>query len=147
MAVFNLEDLQGNCEVVMFPKVLSQYSPDGILEVDKILFVKGKVDCKRELPNILCDELIEIEKASEKLAAKVYIKMIAKDVTEERIAGIRNLCASHHGKSPVYVSVKTAGGIRVCALADKKLSVKPDVEFLRKMEHIVGAENFELMRK
>ena len=49
---------------------LKRLENDHLLEVDKILFVRGKVDCRRELPNIIADELIAIEDAGEKLAAK-----------------------------------------------------------------------------
>ena len=144
MAVFELEDLQGKCEVVMFPKCLEQWGEQ--LEVDKILFVKGTVDCRRENPNILCDELIEMEDASDKLAAKVCITLSALDVNEERISRIRNICAAHRGRSPVHISLKTSAGYRISAVADRKLSVRPDVEFCTKMKEVVGADKLELRR-
>lgn len=135
MAVLELEDLQGKCEVVLFPKSYEQNGP--MVEVDKIVFVRGKVDCRRENPNILADELIEITEASDKLAANVWIQLSGFDITEEKINRIRSVCSSHRGKSPVHVSVQT-GKYKIVALADKTLSVKPDAEFYRKLETIVG---------
>jgi DNA polymerase-3 subunit alpha len=145
MAVFTIEDLQGNCEVVMFPKVLEEFSEQ--LQVDKILFVDGKVDCKREKPNILCDELITLEQASERLADKVFIKIDSRDVTETKISRIREICDTHKGKRPVHVNLLTEGGYRVSAVLDKKLSVRPDVEFCRKIETVVGVGNVRLTKK
>jgi DNA polymerase-3 subunit alpha len=141
MAVFTLEDLQGDCEVVMFPGALSEYGH--LLAVDKILFVRGKVDCRREVPNIICDELIAIDHVFDKLAARVWIHLGAENVTVEKVSRIRSICTSHGGKSPVGVSVRTTGGFRVWAVADKKLSVRPDVHFRRKLEAVVGTGNVE----
>ncbi len=141
MAVFTLEDLQGDCEVVMFPRVLNEYGR--MLEVDKILFVKGRVDCRREVPNIICEELITIDEVFDKLAAKVWVYLAAEDVTAEKVLRIRSICTTHKGKSPVGVSVKTTAGFRVWAIADKKLCVRPDVNLRRDLEAVVGAGNVQ----
>jgi DNA polymerase III subunit alpha len=142
MAVFTLQDLQGSAEVVVFSEVLAQYGH--LLDVDKILFARGKVDCRRELPNVIAEELIAIEEAGEKLAAKVRIKLRADDVNEQKVANIRTICSGHRGKSPVYVTVITDKGTHVSAVADKSLTVRPDVEFCKKMKQLVGEENFAL---
>jgi DNA polymerase-3 subunit alpha len=144
MAVFELEDLQGKCEVVMFPKTLEAFGH--LMEVDKIVFVRGKVDCKRETPNLLCEELYTIEDVTDKLAARVWIRLLGMEITEEKVQKIAGLCKSHRGKSPVQVSVQTAGGWRIAAVADKSLSVRADAEFCRKIGSIVGRGNVELMR-
>ena len=143
MAVFTLEDLQGQVEVVMFPDVLNRFSR--ALVQDTVVFVRGKLDYRREKPNILAVELITLEEVREKLAAKVRIRLAASDVTEEKVAQIRSICQHHKGRSPVYVAVKTDKG-RVYAAADKELSVNPDLDFCRKMRQLVGEENFQLTR-
>ena len=144
MAVFELEDVQGKVEVVMFPKTLDKFGH--LLEVDNILFVKGTVDCRRENPNIICEELIGMEQATEQLAARVWVDMLSLDMTEEKVNAIRNLCKTHRGKSPLNVSVQTTSGYRILALADKSLNVRADVDFCTKMEKVVGRGNVKLMR-
>jgi DNA polymerase-3 subunit alpha len=141
MAVLELEDLQGRCEVVLFPKAYEQYGAK--IGVDKIVFVRGKVDCRRENPNILVDELIGAEEVVDKLAAKVWIQLAGDEITEEKINRIRGLCSSHRGKSPIHISVQT-GRYKIVAVADKNLSVRPDAEFYRKLEAIVGAGKVRL---
>jgi len=145
MAVFTLEDLQGDCEVVMFPRVLSEYGR--MLGVDNILFVKGRVDCRREVPNIICDELITLDEVFDKLAAKVWIRLAAENITQKKVSRIRSICTMHKGKSPVGVSVRTKAGFRVWAVADKKLCVRPDVKFRRELEAVVGAGNVEFKNR
>jgi DNA polymerase-3 subunit alpha len=143
MAYFTLEDLQGQVEVVMFPDALNKFGD--LLVADSIIFVKGNLDYRREKPNILAVELIALEDVREKLAAKIRIRLDAKDVTKEKVASIKSICRHHRGKSPVYVAIKTDIG-RVYAAADRELSVNPDLDFCRKMRQIVGPENFQLAR-
>lgn len=143
MAVFALQDLQGQVEVVMFPEVLSGFAD--ILEPDAIVFVKGKLDYRRERPNVLASELIRLEDVRDKLAAKVKIGLDAREVTEERIARIKSICEHHKGRSAVYVAVRTDKGW-IHTAADKELSVNPDLDFCLKMRQLVGEENFQLAR-
>jgi DNA polymerase-3 subunit alpha len=143
MAVFTLEDLQGQVEVVMFPDVLNEFSD--VLVQDAVIFVKGKLDYRRERPNILATELIRLEDVREKLAAKVNIGLDAREVTKEKVAMIKSICRHHKGRSPVYVAVRTDKG-KVYAAADKELSVNPDLDFCRKMRQLVGEENFQLAK-
>ncbi len=143
MAVFILEDLQGSVEVVMFPDVLNRYG--NLLVKDTIVFAKGKLDFRREKPNILAVELIALDNITEKLAGKVKISLDAKDVTKEKVATIKSICQHHKGKSPLYVAIRTNKG-RVYAAADRELSVNPDLDFCRKIRQLVGPENFQLTK-
>jgi DNA polymerase-3 subunit alpha len=141
MAVFILEDLQGEAEVVLFPSTLNKFS-EMVVE-DRIVFVRGKVDRRREKPNIFVEELIGLEEATDKLAAKVRIRLDAKDISKEKIAEIKTLCEYHRGKSAIYIALDTDKG-RISAVADKNLKVNPDVDFCKKMKQIVGTGNFQL---
>ena len=143
MAVFTLEDLQGQVEVVLFPDALSELAP--LLVEDTVVFVKGKADYRRERPNILASEMIPIDKAREKLAKGVRIKLDAREVTKEKVMQIRSICQFHKGSRPLSVMIITDKG-KVHATADRSLCVNPDVEFCRKMRQVVGDENFALAK-
>ncbi len=145
MAVFELEDLQGKCEVVVFPKTLEQFG--SLLAVDRILFVKGTVDTKRETPNIVCDELIALDEVREKVAARVTVQLRGEEVTEELVSRLRTLCGLHRGKSPLQVSLTTPGGYRIRAVADRSLSVQPNAEFCEQLRSIVGRDRVALGRR
>jgi DNA polymerase-3 subunit alpha len=143
MAVFTLEDLQGQIEVVLFPDTLSELAP--LLVEDTVVFVKGKADYRRERPNIIASEMIPIDKAREKLAKGVRIRLDAREVTQEKVTQIRSICQYHKGSRPLSVVIATDKG-KVYATADRTLFVNPDVEFCRKMRQIVGDENFTLAK-
>jgi DNA polymerase-3 subunit alpha len=141
MAVFVLEDLQGTVEVVLFSKILEKYS--FLLETDNVVFVKGRLDYRRERPNVIAEEVIALKDVIEKLATKVRIRLNADNVTRETVVSIKSICSHHKGKSPVYVAVTTNKG-KVHTAAGKEYRVNPDLEFCRKMKKLVGEENFQL---
>jgi len=143
MAVFNLEDLQGQIEVVLFPDTLNEYA--SLLVEDSVVFVRGKADYRRERANIIASELIPLERAREKLAKGVRIKLDAQAVTKETVQQIRSICQHHRGDRPFQIVVKTGKG-KIYATAGKELSVNPDVDFCRKMRQLVGDENFALAK-
>ena len=65
MAFLELEDLYGVTEVVVFPNVYERCS--SLLEVDKVVAVKGTLNFKEEeAPKVLVDEILTIEEALEK---------------------------------------------------------------------------------
>jgi len=55
MGFVSLEDIQGNLELVLFPRTWTQFQP--ILEVGKIIVVEGKVDAQSTPPKILVDTI------------------------------------------------------------------------------------------
>ncbi len=143
MAILTFDDLQGSVEVVMWSDVYAAFGH--LVEVDRVVFVRGRIDCSRENPQIICNEIIPVEQASEKLSANVKIKFNENQITPELIAQIKTICSHHRGKSPLYVEVRHNGS-RIKMQAGRELSVKPDTEFCKKMEMLLGPDNFELAR-
>jgi len=143
MAIFTLLDLQGQVEVVLFPNTLNQFTK--LVVNDTVVFVKGRLDFRREKPNIIASELVAYDEATDKLAGKVRIDLNSKDITKEKVAQIKTICQHHRGKSSVYVAIRTDKG-RVYAAADRGLSVNPDPEFCREIRHLLGPENLQLTR-
>jgi len=142
MAVFTLEDLQGSCEVVVWS---DRYAIFGhTLAVDQVLFVKGKLDFTREMPQIICDELIDMSEAGKKLAANINILLSESEITKEKIIHIKSICSAHRGKSPVYVTVRTNKGVSVRTAVGKTLAVNPSTDFCRQMEQLIGKKNLQL---
>ncbi|OHB55572.1 MAG: DNA polymerase III subunit alpha [Planctomycetes bacterium GWF2_50_10] len=145
MAVFILQDLTGTCEVVLFPESLAKN--EMALELDRIVFVRGKVDCRRELPNIIANELITIEEAGDKLASRgISLTLHSASINEEKISQLRALCGVHKGKSPVFVTVITEKGTRIQTALDRNYAIRVDGEFKQRVETLFGPGVLELCR-
>ncbi|MFH0863698.1 MAG: DNA polymerase III subunit alpha [Candidatus Gottesmanbacteria bacterium] len=59
MAFVRLEDLTGSIEIIVFPRIFSQYKE--YVALDKIIIVMGKIDYKDEKPMIIAEKLILLD--------------------------------------------------------------------------------------
>ncbi len=78
MAMLSIEDASsaagaGPMDAVVFPRTYAVVQP--LLESDAIVILKGKIDRRREEPNLIVDEVIPIEMAAERLTRAVRIKL------------------------------------------------------------------------
>ncbi len=71
MAMLTIEDKTGTIDAVVFSDRYATAAP--ILEVDKVVFLKGKVDRKREEPSIVVDEVYTSDEAPNRLCETVRI--------------------------------------------------------------------------
>ncbi|MEJ5259943.1 MAG: DNA polymerase III subunit alpha [Anaerohalosphaeraceae bacterium] len=136
MAVAELEDLQGKCEVVLFPKTLEKCGH--LLQPDRIVFVRGTAQTLREIPNIRCEELIDIEEAGRRFSARVKLEIDAQTVDQALLEKIRQICLNNRGKSPIELTIYTPKRFRITARADANLSIRADLESHRKLEAVLG---------
>jgi DNA polymerase-3 subunit alpha len=143
MAVFVLEDLQSEVEVVLFPNTLKKYAD--IVLADTVVFVRGNIDDRRGKPNILAEEIIvHDDDLALKLVDKVRITFHSRDVSPQKVAMVKNLCGKYKGSHAVDLAIRTGKG-SVLATADTSLSVWPSPEFCQDMVHLVGRKNFRLI--
>ena len=71
MAMISLEDPTGTIDGVVFSDTYAVVSP--LLEVDRILILKGKIDRRREEPSVVVGEVIPLDEAPERLTRTVNI--------------------------------------------------------------------------
>ncbi len=71
MAMIAIEDATGKIEGVAFAETFATYAP--IMQADRVVFLKGKIDRKRESPNIIVNEVIDAPRAAAELAQGVRI--------------------------------------------------------------------------
>jgi len=73
MAILTLEDSTGPIDAVVFPRTYALVQE--LLELDQIVFLKGKVDRRREEPNIVVDDVIPLSEAPRRLTKAVCIRL------------------------------------------------------------------------
>ncbi|HEX7010090.1 MAG TPA: DNA polymerase III subunit alpha [Phycisphaeraceae bacterium] len=71
MAMITIEDATGSIDAVVFPDAYALAA--SLLEQDRIVFIQGKVDRRREEPSIVVDRVIPLEQAAESLTQAVKI--------------------------------------------------------------------------
>ncbi|MBI9015811.1 MAG: DNA polymerase III subunit alpha [Phycisphaerae bacterium] len=138
MAMITLEDLHGTIDGVAFPSVFALN--EDMLHVDAMVFIKGTIDRRREEPSICVNDIYNMTRADEELTNAVNIKLEPQHITDNTLSELNRICQDHRGKTVVYAAVNTSND-EMKAIIKLKSSVRPDADFCRKIENILGKNN------
>jgi DNA polymerase III subunit alpha len=89
------------CFAETYANVTQRY-PDAIT-TERIVFVKGKVDKKRETPSIMVSEVLPIEAAVDKLTTGMVLKLDRQRHGEEHIEAAKEILRANKGTMKVWV--------------------------------------------
>jgi DNA polymerase III subunit alpha len=142
-AIIQLEDLEGSIEGMVFAEKFAELSErnPALVTAESIVFVKGKVDRKRETPCLVVDDIISIEDAVQKLTTGLLIKLDRTTHTPTTIAQIKPLLAASKGGTPVYVELMVSDTQQAMVRAHGDLFVKPSLTLRQDLEQILGNGN------
>ncbi len=129
MAFLTLEDMTGQVEVVIFPRVYAR-SAKALDGDSPVLLVTGKLQLRDDEPKILAEELIPITTAGR---SKVYLRVPKNDQRLlERLRATLQLC---HGASPVYLCFVQP---KKTLLTHEEYWVEPGQEMVEMIEDVLG---------
>lgn len=97
MAAFTLEDLYGQIEVVLYPKIFEKYKD--ILEEDLIVRLTGKLQIKDDIPQIIGDSVVKLDvKEDEKIENhQEFLGIVLPDGNEDKVEEIRDVLENYPG--------------------------------------------------
>lgn len=142
MCVFTLEDMQGTISVLVYPAVFEKF--DNLIEVDKLLLVKGRLDLREDQPKIITSDIIPLSEAEEKLTKAIHLKLISTGLDEQTLQKLKDLLAQYPGESAVYLQMVIPKSGEVTMLADPKIHVSPQKDLLVKLRHLLGQESVRM---
>lgn len=135
MGIVTLEDLTGKVDAILFPDDLVKYR--SIIAPDKIVFLEGAVDRKREEPSLRVSRVIRDEDVTSELA-----KALLFDVnTETPMDKLTQLFKNHHGLCPVYLNVETSDDLIAQIECHPGFRVSCTAEFLQALAEIVEPDS------
>jgi DNA polymerase-3 subunit alpha len=103
-AILGMEDLDGVIEGMCFAETyanVTQRYPDAIT-TERVVFVKGKVDKKRETPSIMVTDVLPIEAAVEKLTTGMVLRFDRQKHGEEHIEAAQAILRANKGTMKVW---------------------------------------------
>ena len=145
MAIITLEDLDGSidgtCFAETFAEIIAKY-PDTVKN-EQIVFVRGKVDRKRETPSLLVNEVIPVADAVAKLTTAVAIKLDPNRHDAALLSDLPAVLARHKGGTPLYFQINTAAG-KATLTIDKQHAIQPTALLLGDVEQLLGPGSIDL---
>ncbi len=100
MAVFTLEDLQSSCEVMVFPKTMTEHGHK--LSDDLVVCVKARVDKREEAPKLIAMEVDVFEGITDG-APPLRIKLAPTRLNESIIGRLKGILSEHPGDAQVFL--------------------------------------------
>ena len=109
MAVFELEDLEGSVEVMVFPRTMQEHGPK--LQDDAIVLVRGRTENDGDLPKMFAQDIEIVEDLSDN--APVRLRLSAEDQKPERIDELKLILSAHPGDAPVELHLSDRQVLRL----------------------------------
>jgi DNA polymerase-3 subunit alpha len=146
MAIITLEDLEGQIDGTMFAETFAeicQKYPDAVA-AESIVFVRGKVDRKRETPSLLINEIIPVADAAARLTTAVAIKLDPVRHSPEVVSQLEEAMKRHKGGIEVFLQVQTGPESKVTMRLNKERFVKPTRELVDDLDMLLGSGSVQL---
>ena len=144
MAVFMLDDVAGNVEVVVFPETFSKHG--ALVENDAMLLVRGKLEKDDESARILATEIAPIETVRERIAREVAIR-VKGPADRDMFQALGEIFARHRGDRRVSFDIELPASptrLRVRADVSSQIRVRPSSSLIAEIEQVVGQGSVSL---
>jgi DNA polymerase-3 subunit alpha len=142
MAMITLEDLDGQIDGVLFAETLADITkryPESV-SLERIVFLRGKIDRRRETPSLMVNDLIPIEEAIPKLTTSLGLKLDPSRHAPTLTAELDPLLRRHKGNTEVYLQIATTPTTRVVMKLDRDRYVKPSADLRAELTHLLGGD-------
>jgi DNA polymerase III subunit alpha len=134
MVFVRLDDLTGSAEVVVFNSVYT--ASRDLIEMDRILIVKGRVDHKQEgETKLIAIEVAPFEETPER--TEVRLRIDARRAPAGLVRELAELVKDFPGPVPVVVALETSEGERTLTLGSR-FSVDPVPDFFAEAKALLG---------
>ena len=146
MANITLEDLEGQVDATIWSDQYADFAkryPD-MLADEQIVFVKGKIDRRRETPCVIVNDMIPVADAIGRLTTAIAVKLDRTRHTPTVISQLAPVLKGHGGNLRVYLQVETEQSQKVLLQLGKSLSVRPSKQFVDDVEMLLGNGSVQL---
>ena len=144
MATFELEDLLGTVQVLVWPNVYQRYRP--LIEDDLPVLVRGRceLDAKGET-RLLCSEVLQLDTLWKKAVQKTKIRIALPSLDLEKVSQLHSLVTHYRGDCPLEFELLQRGGdTRIRIIPREKLLVNPIPSFVEEVEKLFGENSVAL---
>ena len=141
MAQLQLDDLSGICSAICFPDVYQ--ANQSLIRPDQILFFRGRMNQKKEEPELIIDEVVTVEKGLEILPKTIIIRLLQPN--EDQVYELRSLCGGHRGECRTMLRIENNGYEAVIEVAEK-FYLQPCLQFFQEIEKLLGKDTVLLSR-
>ncbi len=135
-ASFQLETMEGQIDVLSFPKVYETIQQH--LEDDRGLLVTGRFEIDESQSRIVADSVCPLDELRERRSEAVQLRLDAGTLSEQLVESLRGTIDAHRGDVDLFFEIARPGAYRLVARAQTHFRVAPTERFTREIERLVG---------
>ena len=132
MLFFQLEDLEGSVEVIIFPKTVHDYGP--MVVEDAVLIVSGYLDHRGDDVKVVAREINELAIRDD---SSVRLAVAAQRLTPEVVTNLKAILRNHPGPATVFLNLSDNGDTKVLKLGDDH-KVEPRSALFAELKELLG---------
>ncbi len=146
MAMVTFEDLEGQIDGVLFADMYAEVKSTypGLLETDSIVFIRGRVDRRRETPSIVVSEMFPASEAVSRLTTGVALHIEAGRHNINVINQLKPILAKHQGRATVYAKIVTGEKKKVTLRLGRDFAIRVDDAVIEELESVLGPDSVKL---
>ncbi|MCB9557734.1 MAG: DNA polymerase III subunit alpha [Deltaproteobacteria bacterium] len=147
MAIFRLEDREGQVEVVVFSKPFEEF--ETVLKADEPLLVNARLafegeDEENRVPRLRLTSAMTLEQARRQKSKALRLQLDAERLEAEQLGQLKDILLSHVGDCRTHVELSVANRWKAAMVLSERYSVAPTDEMLLKVERLLGAQAVKL---
>ena len=142
MAFVGLEDLDGRCEVIVFPELFK--SSVRFIRKDAIVFVRGKMNARDDTPKVIAEEIIPIEEVEKRLTKVISIDLLTAGLDLDTLKKLKEILSHYPGKTPVYINFKDSAGRKTVLHSGEGFKVETGSPLFEELEQLLGANAIKI---
>lgn len=132
MLFFQLEDLEGSVEVIVFPKTVHDYGP--LVVEDAVVVVSGHLDHRGDDVKVVSREIKELAIRDD---SSVRLAVAAQRLTPEVVSNLKSILRNHPGSATVFLNLADNGNTKVLKLGDDH-KVEPRSALFAELKELLG---------
>lgn len=138
MAIITLEDLSGQCEVLVFPRAYSKSSQH--IVIDSIVLIQGRLNLREDTPKIIADDIIPLNEARKKYTSAIEVNLKTAGLEENTLESLKETLMHHPGKTPVYLNFINPNGKKQKMMVNDGIKVLAEEALFEEIEEIIGQD-------
>ena len=137
MAAFELEDLSGTVQVLVWPNAYKRNSQ--LMEDDVPVLVRGRceLDAKGEI-RLLCSQLFHLDTLWDTVVQKARIRISLPSLDSEKVSQLHALVSHNQGTCPLEFELIQLKEYRIRVIPQEDLLINPIPSFIQEVEKLFG---------
>ena len=135
-ASLQLDDLEGQTDVMVFPKSYAEFHD--LLDNDRPLMVLGRLKVEEEKAQLIADDLCLLDNLRHRQVEAMRLMIDAKALDDDLVMRLYRIAESHRGDARLLFEIVREGAYTLTLRAGSSIAVKPSTELTHELEEVLG---------